>query len=85
MVVETVCGGLEVRARASPLASAPTGAASPQGRGRDYTSAPWRENDLMKRLMWSGLLAAIGALASDRGEPCRRRVWRRIFDEDPPD
>jgi hypothetical protein len=35
------------------------------------------EGDPVKRLMWSGLLAGIGALAT--------AVWRRLFDEDPPE
>jgi hypothetical protein len=43
------------------------------------------ENDLMKRLMWSGLLAAFGALASIAANRAAATVWRRLFDEDPPD
>ena len=40
---------------------------------------------MMKRLMWSGLLAAIGALASIAANRVAATVWRRVFDEDPPD
>jgi hypothetical protein len=43
------------------------------------------ENDVMKRLMWSGLLAAIGAIASVATTRLAAIVWRRIFDEDPPE
>jgi len=44
-----------------------------------------RDNDLMKRLVWSGLLAAFGALASIAASRAAATVWRRLFDEDPPD
>jgi hypothetical protein len=43
------------------------------------------QDDLMKRLMWSGLLAALGALASIAANRAAATVWRRVFDEDPPD
>jgi hypothetical protein len=39
----------------------------------------------MKRLIWSGLLAGIGALASIAANRAAVTVWRRLFDEDPPD
>jgi hypothetical protein len=40
---------------------------------------------MVKRLMWSGLLAAAGALASIAANRAAVTVWRRIFDEDPPE
>jgi hypothetical protein len=43
------------------------------------------ENDLVKRLVWSGLLAASGALASILASRVSAFVWRRLFDEDPPE
>ena len=43
------------------------------------------ENDLMKRLMWSGLLAGIGAIASVATTRLAAIIWRRLFDEDPPE
>jgi hypothetical protein len=43
------------------------------------------ENDVMKRLMWSGLLAAIGAVASVATTRLAAVIWRRMFDEDPPE
>lgn len=39
----------------------------------------------MKRLMWSGVLAAFGALASVVSQRAATVVWRRMFDEDPPE
>jgi hypothetical protein len=42
-------------------------------------------NDVTKRLMWSGLLAGVGALSSVVANRVAVEVWRRIFDEDPPD
>ena len=43
------------------------------------------ENALVKRLMWSGLVAGIGALAAIAANRMAATVWRRLFDEDPPD
>jgi hypothetical protein len=42
-------------------------------------------NDLTKRLMWSGLLAGLGALASIATTKAAAVIWRRVFGEDPPD
>jgi hypothetical protein len=43
------------------------------------------DNDLVKRLLWSGLVAGIGALAAIVANRVAATVWRRVFDEDPPD
>jgi hypothetical protein len=43
------------------------------------------DNDLVKRLVWSGLLAGVGALASIATSRVAAIVFRRIFDEDPPE
>lgn len=43
------------------------------------------DNDLVKRLVWSGMLAASGALASIAATRISAIVWRRLFDEDPPE
>jgi hypothetical protein len=43
------------------------------------------DNDLVKRLIYSGLLAATGALASIAAARASAILFRRIFDEDPPD
>jgi hypothetical protein len=43
------------------------------------------DNEITKRLVWSGLLAAFGALASIAATRVAGIVYRRLFDEDPPD
>jgi len=43
------------------------------------------ENDFVKRLIWSGLLAGIGALASLVAHRAATAVWIRVFEEEPPD
>lgn len=43
------------------------------------------DNELIKRLVWSGLLAATGALASIAAARIAGLVYRRIYNEDPPD
>jgi hypothetical protein len=43
------------------------------------------ENDMVKRLMWSGLLAGFGALASIVSTRLAGGVWKRLFDEEPPE
>ncbi len=43
------------------------------------------ENDIVKRLAWSGLLAASSALASVVAAKIAAVVWRRVFDEEPPE
>jgi len=40
---------------------------------------------LTKRLMWSGLLAGLGALASIATARLAHLIWVRAFDEDPPE
>ena len=43
------------------------------------------DNDLVKRLAWSGLLAGTGALASIVTARVAAVIFRRIFGEDPPE
>jgi hypothetical protein len=43
------------------------------------------ENDLVKRLVWSGLLAGLGALASIATTRVAALIWRRLYGEDPPE
>ena len=43
------------------------------------------DNDLVKRLVWSGMLAGVGALATIVANRVATAIWIRIFDEDPPD
>lgn len=42
-------------------------------------------NDLTKRLMWSGLLAGLGALATIATTKAATQIWIKIFDEEPPE
>ena len=43
------------------------------------------QNDLVKRLIWSGMLAGLGALATIVTTRIATALWVRLFDEDPPD
>ena len=43
------------------------------------------DNELAKRLVWSGLLTATGALASIVAARLAAVVFRRIYGEDPPE
>ena len=42
-------------------------------------------NDLTKRLMWSGLLAGVGALTTIIANKIATAIWVKVFDEDPPE
>ena len=43
------------------------------------------ESPLMKRLVWSGLLAGLGALATLASTRIAAMIWMRIFGEEPPE
>ena len=43
------------------------------------------DNELVKRLVWSGLLAATGAVASIVAARLASIAYRRLYDEDPPE
>jgi hypothetical protein len=43
------------------------------------------DNELVKRLVWSGLLAAVGALASILTTRVAALVYRQLYGEDPPE
>ena len=43
------------------------------------------ESDIVRRLMWSGLLTAASALASIAAARTAAVLWRRLFDEEPPE
>ena len=58
--------------------------------GRGYSGRVWlnqrpMQNDLVKRLVWSGLLAGVGALTTIVANRIATAIWVRVFDEDPPD
>jgi hypothetical protein len=43
------------------------------------------DNEIVKRLAWSGVLAASSALASIAAARVAALIWKRVFDEDPPE
>ncbi|HEX5525643.1 MAG TPA: hypothetical protein VFX44_00430 [Solirubrobacterales bacterium] len=43
------------------------------------------DNEMVKRLVWSGLLAAAGALASIVASRVAAVAYRRLYNEDPPE
>jgi len=43
------------------------------------------DNEIVKRLAWSGVLAASSALASIAAARLAAFIWRRVFNEDPPE
>jgi hypothetical protein len=43
------------------------------------------QNELVKRLMWTGLLAGLGALATIATTRIATVIWVKLFDEDPPE
>jgi hypothetical protein len=43
------------------------------------------DNDIMRRIIWTGLLAATGALASVAAHRLSEVIWRRAFNEEPPE
>jgi hypothetical protein len=42
-------------------------------------------NDLTKRLVWSGMLAGVGALATIVANRVATAIYIKVFDEDPPE
>jgi hypothetical protein len=43
------------------------------------------ENEIVKRLAWSGVLAASSALASIVASRLAALIWTRVFNEEPPE
>ncbi len=43
------------------------------------------ESPLVKRLIWSGMLAGSGALASIAATRVAALIWMRVFGEEPPE
>ena len=43
------------------------------------------DNDVVKRLAWSGLLAAVGALTSVIANRIATAIWMRLTGEEPPE
>ena len=42
------------------------------------------DNDLVKRLMWGGLLAGVGALTTIVANRIATVIWVRVCKDDPP-
>ncbi|MFZ0091412.1 MAG: hypothetical protein WAL63_18020 [Solirubrobacteraceae bacterium] len=40
---------------------------------------------MVKRLIWSGMLAGLGGLASIAATRVAAMIWMRVFGEDPPE
>ncbi|MFL5862507.1 MAG: hypothetical protein ACJ780_17325 [Solirubrobacteraceae bacterium] len=43
------------------------------------------ESPLVKRLLWSGLLAGFGALSTIASTRAAAMIWMRVFGEEPPE
>ena len=43
------------------------------------------ESPLVKQLIWSGILAGTGAIASLVATRVATLIWMRLFDEEPPE
>jgi hypothetical protein len=43
------------------------------------------ENEIVRRLLWAGLMAATGALATVVANRVAIAIWVRVFGEDPPE
>jgi hypothetical protein len=48
-------------------------------------SGSMKESPLVKRLLWSGLLAGTGAVTSLISTRVASLVWMRVFGEEPPE
>ncbi len=40
---------------------------------------------MVKRLVWSGLLAGVSALSAILAQRAAAMIWRRLFEEEPPE
>jgi hypothetical protein len=43
------------------------------------------DNEMVKRLVWAGLVAGVGAVASIVTSKIAAMIYRRAFGEDPPE
>jgi hypothetical protein len=43
------------------------------------------QSEILRRLIWAGLLAGTGALATVAAHRASEAIWRRVFNEDPPE
>ena len=49
------------------------------------TASELMDDDTLRRLIWSGLLALVGVLASLLANRVAAGVWRQVFNEEPPE
>ena len=52
---------------------------------RPRLRATMTDNEIVRRLMWSGLVAGLGALATVVTTKVATLIWHRVFGEDPPE
>jgi hypothetical protein len=43
------------------------------------------QNEMVKRLMWQGLMMGMSALVGIIANRTAAAVWQRVFDEEPPE
>ncbi len=43
------------------------------------------ENDIVRRLLWTGLVAGMSALATIAANRAAAAIWARMFGEEPPE
>jgi hypothetical protein len=43
------------------------------------------ENDILRRLLWTGLVAGLSALATVAANRVAAVIWARLFGEEPPE
>jgi ApbE superfamily uncharacterized protein (UPF0280 family) len=43
------------------------------------------DNEIVRRLLWAGLVAGLGALATVATTKAATLIWQRVFGEDPPE
>ncbi|MFN8161592.1 MAG: hypothetical protein U0R52_11190 [Solirubrobacterales bacterium] len=43
------------------------------------------DNDIVRRLLWSAIVAGVSALASIAATRAAGMLWRRVFNEEPPE
>ena len=43
------------------------------------------ENDILRRLLWTGLVAGLSALATVAANRMAAVIWARVFGEEPPE
>ena len=42
------------------------------------------QNDIVKKLVWSGVLAGVSAVAAIAARKVAEQIWIRVFNEEPP-